>query len=93
MKREATLKPVRTPTTLGRVPNKPRSQHRSVRFNDEDWAELDAATKAMGTDRGTVLKELARWYMRRPGAKLPARPTREMVQALRDETDGGGTSV
>jgi hypothetical protein len=56
------------------VPNQPRSPHRSVRFSDEDWTDLDAAAKAMDTDRGTLLKEFARWYLRRPGAKLPQRP-------------------
>jgi len=56
------------------MPNAPKSKHRSVRFSDEDWADLEMATAAQGSDRGTVLKELAAWYLRRPGAKLPQRP-------------------
>lgn len=81
------LKSVRTPSTLGPVPNKPKSQHRSVRFSDQDWADLHDATAAMGIDRGTVLKELARWYMRRPGAKLPERPSRSDWETQNEEAD------
>jgi hypothetical protein len=68
------LKTVRTPATLGHVPNKPGTQHRSVRISDEDWADLDTATTSAGADRGTIIKQFIRWYLRRPGAKLPARP-------------------
>jgi hypothetical protein len=75
-RKEAKLKSVRTPGRLGAVPNKPGTQHRSVRVSDEDWADLDAATSALGADRGTVIKQFIRWYLRRPGAKLPARPPR-----------------
>jgi hypothetical protein len=56
------------------MPNAPKNKHRSVRFSDEDWDDLDTATKAQDSDRGTVIKELVAWYLRRPGAKLPARP-------------------
>ena len=68
------LKFVRTPGTIGRVPNQPGTQHRSVRISDEDWAELDVAAKSAGADRGTLIKQFIRWYLRRPGAKLPQRP-------------------
>lgn len=56
------------------MPNAPKNKHRSVRFSDDDWDDLDTATRAQGSDRGTVIKELTAWYLRRPGAKLPARP-------------------
>jgi hypothetical protein len=59
------------------MPNRPRTQHRSVRVSDEDWADLKTATQAAGSDRGTVIKQLIRWYLRRPGARLPERPTLE----------------
>jgi hypothetical protein len=68
------VKQVRTPDRIGRVPNKPRTQHRSVRISDEDWADLDEAAASEGTDRAGVIKELIRWYLRRPGARLPPRP-------------------
>jgi hypothetical protein len=69
-----TLKAIRTPGTIEGVPNSPRTQHRSVRVPDEDWADLLTATKRLGSDRGTVIKQLIRWYLRRPGAELPERP-------------------
>ncbi|MFJ8474224.1 hypothetical protein [Kitasatospora sp. NPDC094011] len=56
------------------MPNAPKTQHRSVRFDDEMWADLLAAAKSEGSDRAKVLTELAAWYLRRPGAKLPSRP-------------------
>lgn len=66
--------PVRTPGKIGRVPNKPGTQHRSVRVSDEDWADMLPATAELATDRGTVIKQFIRWYLRRPGAKMPTRP-------------------
>jgi len=68
------------------MPNRPRTQHRSVRVSDEDWADLEAATHAVGSDRGTVIKQLVRWYLRRPGAKLPERPT--LAAGPRDARQG-----
>lgn len=58
------------------MPNKPGTQHRSVRISDEDWADLEVATGVFGSDRGTVIKQFIRWYLRRPGAELPKRPGR-----------------
>jgi hypothetical protein len=68
------LKEVRTPGRIKGVPNVPGTQHRSVRVPDEDWADLEKATKSLGSDRGTVIKQFIRWYLRRPGAELPERP-------------------
>jgi hypothetical protein len=56
------------------MPNQPATPNRAVRIDDETWAELGAAADAAGIDRSTVLRELARWWLRRPGAKLPSRP-------------------
>ena len=72
----APLKAVRTPGTLGHVPNSPKTQHRSVRVEDADWVDADTATKKMGTDRAKVINQFIRWYLRRPGAALPERPPR-----------------
>jgi hypothetical protein len=47
---------------------------RKFRMPDEEWDELGQLTADAETDRSTVLRELARWWMRRPGAKLPKRP-------------------
>lgn len=56
------------------MPSHPKTQHRSVRINDTDWAHLLAAANTQGKDRGTVIKDLIAWYLRRPGAPLPPRP-------------------
>jgi hypothetical protein len=45
-----------------------------VRIDDETWEELGAAAAAAGTDRSAVLRDLARWWLRRPGARMPPRP-------------------
>lgn len=54
------------------MPNVWKTRHRSVRISDEDWADL--AARAPGGDRAAVIKELLRWYLRRPDAELPNRP-------------------
>lgn len=54
------------------MPNAPRTQHRSVRISDADWADLEA--RAPSSDRAATIKDLIAWYLRRPGAKLPDRP-------------------
>jgi hypothetical protein len=59
------------------MPNAPKSQHRSVRFSDEDWADLLAAAASQDSDRGTKLKELVWWFLSREGAELPERPDPE----------------
>ena len=69
------------------MPNAPKSKHRSVRFSDEDWADLELATAAQSSDRGTVIKELVAWYLRRPGAKLPKRPEVDRLEPTEDAAD------
>lgn len=66
------------------MPDKPKTQHRSVRIPDDDWADLLAAAKTQHSDRGTVIKELVAWYLRRPGAKQPARPEPEVWQSSKE---------
>jgi hypothetical protein len=61
-------------STIGRVPNQPRTPHRNVRVPDDDWADLADAAAETGTDRAKVINQFIRWYLRRPGAKLPERP-------------------
>ncbi|MEV6791283.1 hypothetical protein AB0M87_04620 [Streptomyces sp. NPDC051320] len=55
---------------------------RQIRIGDE-WYDFDAAAKSLGTERATVIRELIAWYLREPGASLPARPDREIVLAAR----------
>jgi len=67
------------------VPNKPKTQHRSVRVDDPDWNDLGTATAHMGIDRAKALNAFVHWYLRRPGAKLPDRPTKEFTDRLTGE--------
>jgi hypothetical protein len=80
------MKPVRT---LGAVPNVPGTQHRSVRISDNDWADLETAAAATGTDRAKLLNQFIRWYLRRPGAKLPERPGVRSAQVPGEPADPG----
>ena len=51
---------------------------RNIRVPDDEWSPFEAATKAVHPEgrspRTRVIREFMRWYMRRPGAKLPDRP-------------------
>ncbi|MFP3119536.1 hypothetical protein [Streptomyces sp. Iso 434] len=51
---------------------------RRFRAPDSEWEPFADATRAVHPDgrspRAQVLREFIRWYMRRPGAKLPVRP-------------------
>lgn len=54
-------------------------QPRQFRVPDNEWIPFELAAKAVPRDnarspRAAVLREFIRWYMRRPGAKLPQRP-------------------
>lgn len=58
---------------------------RQLRIPDDEWDDLK---KAAGRAHVRVIREFIRWYLRRPGAKLPVRPgTGEIAEALRE---GGG---
>ena len=61
-------------STIGHVPNQPKTPHRNVRVPDAEWDDAEQATASMGTDRAKVINQFLRWYLRRPGAKLPERP-------------------
>lgn len=69
------MPPVATPGYGSRMPNVPKTPARKIRIGDQ-WYEFDAAAKAQGTDRATVVREFIDWYLREPGAKLPDRPAR-----------------
>ncbi|MGH3372380.1 MAG: hypothetical protein ACRDPR_20525 [Nocardioidaceae bacterium] len=52
---------------------------RQMRIPDEEWLPFEAAARAERptgrSPRTAVVRQLIRWYMRRPGAKLPDRPS------------------
>jgi len=52
-----------------------KHKHRPVRFSDQDWADLGAGAGEIGSDRSAVLRQLAAWWLGRPGARPPRRPT------------------
>lgn len=58
----------------GMSPNQPKTPPRQIRIGEE-WYEFDVAAKSAGTERATLIREFIAWYLRKPGAKLPTRPT------------------
>jgi hypothetical protein len=53
---------------------------RPIRVDLKMWERAGEATKAQGTDRSTIIREFLHWYLREPGAKLPARPDRQVSE-------------
>lgn len=49
---------------------------RGIRQIDDDlWAELGTAAAELGTDRSDITKRFYEWFVGRPGAQLPKRPS------------------
>lgn len=46
--------------------------NRVVRVDDDDWADFGEITGVR--HRAELIRAFIRWYLRRPGAKLPKRP-------------------
>jgi len=53
-----------------------------VRFSDWDWHAFGWLAGRRDQDRSAVLRELAHWWMRVPGAKLPERPSADEVRGI-----------
>lgn len=66
--------PYRHPCYTEGMPNQPATPQRAVRIDDETWEQLGDAATSAGTDRSAILRQLLQWWLRRPGAKMPARP-------------------
>jgi hypothetical protein len=47
-----------------------------VKFDRAEWEEFGSDAEFMGTDRSDIARQLIRWWMRKPGTKLPPRPPR-----------------
>ena len=67
------------PPSPGRPVARPKTgvtpiQH--VRVADDDWGDLKAVA---GRGLPDIVRQLIRWYLRRPGAKLPERPSPERI--------------
>lgn len=74
--------PVRTPANIGTVPNKPRTQHRSVRVDDPEWDDLEAAAEHIDLDRAKVINQLIENWLGRPGVEAPQRPSPELMEKI-----------
>lgn len=64
-----------TGTTLAAVTGKSGrgTARQTIRMDEVLWEKLDAAAKAVGTDRSTYLRDFARWAVHEKGAKMPRR--------------------
>lgn len=48
------------------------TKHRPIRIEDSLWDALGAVVGSR--KRGALVRDLVRWWLRVPGAKMPARP-------------------
>lgn len=62
---------------------------RTLRVSDPDWDDLHALT---GRKLPSVVVQLIRWYLRRPGAKLPERPAVDRIAEIVQERESGPKS-
>lgn len=60
----------------------------TIRIDEALWESLDKAARAAGTDRSSVLREFARWYVHEKGAKMPRRPAQEGPAEAGDDLQG-----
>jgi hypothetical protein len=58
-----------------------------MRIPDDEWLPFDHATKTAGQARAEAVRDFIRWYMRRPGAKLPTRPDAGPWSTPKTETE------
>lgn len=67
---------VRAPKSIKAIPYIPptHTPPRQIRIDDR-WYEFDDAAKGVGTTRAQLVNSFIAWYLRRPGAELPKRPT------------------
>jgi hypothetical protein len=57
---------------------------RTTRMPSPDWEDIHALA---GRKLATVLWQFARWYLRKPGAKLPERPSAERIAEVVQERE------
>lgn len=53
-----------------------KTPQRTVGIDKRTWKGLEAAARVTGSDRATVLRQFALYFIMEPGAKLPQRPER-----------------
>lgn len=76
------------PPPRSAVPRPPTGETpiQHTRIDQDDWDDLEAAC---GRQRAKILRDLIRWYLRRPGATLPERPSREQMTEIARQRIGG----
>lgn len=69
------------PAPRSTVPRPPTGQIplQHTRIDQDDWDDLEAA---VGRERAKKVRELIAWYIRRPGATLPERPSKEQMTEI-----------
>lgn len=72
----ATPKTEKRHDTVTRVTGKSGrgTARQTIRIDETLWEQFDAATKALGTDRSTWLRDAIQWCVRDAEAKAPKRP-------------------
>lgn len=67
------------------VPTKDRrvTPPRSTQIDDRPWELLGLVAALLGNSRAGLLRDLALWFIRWPGAKLPKRPSEAEIAQLR----------
>lgn len=73
--------------TLRSVPSK-GTDRRTLRVEQELWDDFGIATASYKDGRSGVLRDFIRWFMDRPGAQLPPKPSLERPAAT-DEAESG----
>lgn len=63
--------------TGGKTPTRP------IRVDLTMWADFGAGAAAQGADRSAALRAFMSWYISEPGAELPERPDRTVIEAAR----------
>lgn len=72
------------PESIPAVPNKPRTgrRHRSIPLQEEEWVPAEVIANRMGTTRTAAIEAFLQWWLRVPGAKLPERPSADLVREV-----------
>jgi len=74
-----TQKPGADPRSVVARPKTGETPVRTLRIPNPDWPDFHKVT---GRRLATVVHQFIRWYLRRPGAKLPERPSVEEITRL-----------
>jgi len=60
-----------------------------VRAPKDEWDVYKDVAKLVGSDASKITREFVRWFTRRPGAKLPTRPTAEQIAEIMQKAEDG----